>query len=139
MSTAVLDIEIQEIDERPQTVMLISQAMCCEFPIKRRDIGKRVAQLHAEWRDLLEAEDLIAANAISRSRFTAEFTMVDHEPLFFSGAILQGSVIWDDAEVPSMVREKVSRFVDEGARFNPVGEATALSIGVVVTLESVGE
>jgi len=55
MTDRALDIEIRAADNRPGTVVILSRAMQCEFAVKVEGLGKVVADLHAEWNDLIDA------------------------------------------------------------------------------------
>lgn len=53
-----LDVQVQDADSRPDTVIISSQAMRCEFPVKRAELGQHIEKLFAEWKDLVEAGEL---------------------------------------------------------------------------------
>lgn len=51
------DVMVQACKERPGTVMLISQAMDCEFPVGRADLDRKVGELAREYRELFVDDD----------------------------------------------------------------------------------
>ena len=50
-----LDVQVQDAEGRPDTVIISSQAMRCEFPVKRAKLGENIEKLFAEWKELVEA------------------------------------------------------------------------------------